>query len=266
MRPKWRFVWLLAGVYLIALVICIGSGNSFSNQDRDALFAGSSIKHMAGTDALGRDRAVRVSAALLLSLTGSGAAALISTGIAAILGVGAAFVNRRVTAVLFFLADVFLALPWLFLLMLVRATMPLNTPGWQSAGITFLLLAALGWPACMRALHKCATNLRDSEWVLQGRASGLRPWQLIRYVIPNLRPILLVQFIVSVPAFIMAESNLGSIGLGIGEPVPSWGGMLQDLDNSSVLLRSYWGLLPILILVIVLLLMENIGREENLRA
>jgi peptide/nickel transport system permease protein len=266
MRRKWKYVWALTGLYVLALFIWMVSSQSFSTQDRDVLLGGSSLDHLAGTDALGRDRAIRISLALLVSLTGSGIAALVSTSMAALLGIGAAFIDRRITAVLFFFADVFLALPWLFLLMLVRATIPLNITGWESAGMTFLLLAALGWPACARALHKSALNLRNSEWVLQARAAGLRSRQLISVAIPNLTPILIVQFIVSVPAFIMAEANLGSIGLGIGEPVPSWGGMLQALDNSSVLMRSYWELLPVVVLAIVLLLMESIGREEGVGA
>ena len=70
-------------------------------------------------------------------------------------------------------------------------------------------------------------------------------------------------FLVCVPAFIMAEANLGAIGLGVSEPVPSWGAMLLELDNSALLLSSRWVYLPIVLLVTVLLLLESFAGEEN---
>jgi ABC-type dipeptide/oligopeptide/nickel transport system permease subunit len=111
--------------------------------------------------------------------------------------------------------DAFLALPWLFLLMIVRAALPLNTSPWHSTGITFATLAALGWPACTRTIHRKTLNLRSAEWMLQARASGLRRNQLVRYILPNLLPVLVPQILFSVPAFIMAEANLGAIGLAL---------------------------------------------------
>jgi ABC-type dipeptide/oligopeptide/nickel transport system permease subunit len=69
-----------------------------------------------------------------------------------------------------------------------------------------------------------------------------------------------------VPAFIIAEANLGALGLGVGEPMPSWGGMLQELDNSALLAQSHWVYLPIVLLVVVLLIFESFASEVDTNA
>jgi len=254
-------LWLLVGIVFAASVVVALDSNSYSNQDRDAPLAVSSMRHPAGTDGIGRDRLVRVAAALLISLGGAVAASLVTTAAAAGVGTLAAFSSGYLGRPIMLICDVFLALPWLFLIMIVRSLLPLTTSPAHSAAITYLILAALGWPACARAVYQGAVRLRSSEWILYARAAGLRGDQVIGQVIPSLLPLLAPQFLVSVPAFVIAEANLGAIGLGVGEPLPSLGGMLLELDNSAMVLRSAWVFLPIVVLVSVLLLLEAVSVE-----
>ncbi len=248
---------LLLLVVVAAAVILRVSRYDYAFQDRDATAAASTAQHPAGTDELGRDRMVRVAAALLIGLAGAAAAAAITTAIAAIFGLLAAFSPAWVARILLFVSDVFLSLPWLFLLMMARSMLPLTASPLETALTTFLVLAALGWPACARAIYRGAVQLRSAEWMIHGYACGLKARQLIRtHLVPHLSSLFLPQFLVCVPAFIVAEANLGALGLGIGEPLPSWGAMLLELDNSALLAQSHWVYLPIVLLVVVLMILE----------
>ncbi len=261
--PAAILVLLIAGG---VLEICLVRYD-YAFQDRDAIMAPRTAEHPAGTDELGRDRAVRVATAVLIGIAGATAAAAVTTAIAASFGLFAAFSAQPVAFLLMLVSDAFLSLPWLFLLMMARSQLPLTASPLQTALATFLVLAAFGWPACARAIYRGALSLRSAGWMIQGHANGLKPRQLIRlHIVPHLRPLLLPQFLICVPAFIVAEANLGALGLGVGEPMPSWGAMLLELDNSALVARSHWVYLPIAILVALLLILESFTSEVETNA
>ena len=117
--------------------------------------------------------------------------------------------------------------------------------------ITFALLGALGWAAPARVIRAAVRKLRGSDFMLLAEAHGSTPWRLLwRQLIPNMMPILLAQFWIAVPAYILAETTLGMLGLGIAEPLPSWGGLLRELEGGDAFSR-WWLLAPALLLAVV---------------
>lgn len=253
---------VLGTLGFVAVLVLLRSHGDATVQDREAILAGASARHWAGTDDLGRDRAVRVAAALL-GCCGAVCASAMTTAVAVAMGVGAAFAPGAVRGLVLYASDLFLALPWLFLLMLVRSVLPLALPAHWSAVLTFGLLAALGWPVYVRSLAARAEGLRDADWLLQARAGGLRTRQVLcTHLLPQLQPLYRTQFLLCMPAFLIAEANLGALGLGVSEPLVSWGTLLQELGSSAELAATRWVYLPVALLVIVLLSMEMLVPED----
>ncbi len=130
--------------------------------------------------------------------------------------------------------------------------MPLNVSPLVSVLVTFLMLGLLGWTSAARVLCSTAGSLRDSDFVRQARASGIPGARLFWiHVLPNLKPVLYAQFWISIPAFILSEANLGILGLGVAEPMPSWGSLLKELEGLVSVGEEPWKFVPLILLVVV---------------
>ncbi len=245
-------------VAVLALVILAGLAAEFvapfgyAEQLREEPNAAPSRTHWLGTDPLGRDRFTRIVYGTRISMLLAPAAAFMSTILAGLIGGLAGYLGGVWQRLADMAINLFLSLPWLFLLLTVRALLPLNVSPLTSVVVTFLLLGCLGWAASARVMCAGAAAIRNGEFVLQARAAGLRPWRIaIVHVLPNLKPVLFAQFWISIPVFILAEANLGILGLGVAEPLPSWGTLLRELEDLAVFSGELWKLAPLVLLVIV---------------
>lgn len=240
---------LVLGVSLCANLVAPAG---YARQYREAADAPPSREHWLGTDDIGRDRFARVLYGTRISLLLAPAAALLSTLTAATIGGLAGYLGGMFQRVTMTVTDLFLSLPWLFLLITVRALLPLNVTPLVSVLATFLILGMLGWTSAARVLCASAASLRDSDYLRQARASGIPASRLFCiHVLPNLKPVLLAQFWVSIPAFILGEANLGILGLGVAEPMPSWGSLLKELEGLVSVGEEPWKFVPLILLVAV---------------
>jgi len=250
--------WRKAACAVLLLVLAVSLAASwlapagYAKQDREAAGAPPSHAHWLGTDEIGRDRFARVLYGTRISLLLAPAAALCSTLLAALIGGLAGYLGGSWARAAMAVTDLFLSLPWLFLLITVRAMLPLNVSPALSVLVTFLILGLLGWTAAARVLCATAGSLRNSDFVQQARASGIRSTRLFWiHVLPNLKPVLYAQFWISIPAFILSEANLGILGLGVAEPLPSWGSLLKELEGLVSVGEEPWKFVPLILLVVV---------------
>jgi peptide/nickel transport system permease protein len=250
----WR--WVACAVLLLVVGVALAANwlapAGYAKQYREAADAPPSHEHWMGTDAIGRDRFARVLYGTQISLLLAPAAALLSTLLAALVGGLAGYLGGAWARGAMAVTDLFLSLPWLFLLITVRALMPLNVSPLSSILVTFLMLGLLGWTSAARVLCTTAGSLRNSDFVQQARAAGVRGGRLFWvHVMPNLKPVLLAQFWISIPVFILSEANLGILGLGVAEPMPSWGSLLKELEGLVSVGEEPWKFVPLLLLVVV---------------
>jgi ABC-type dipeptide/oligopeptide/nickel transport system permease subunit len=250
--------WRKAACAVLLVVLAVSLAASwlapagYAKQDREAAGAPPSHAHWLGTDEIGRDRFVRVLYGTRISLLLAPAAALCSTLLAALIGGLAGYLGGAWARAAMAITDLFLSLPWLFLLITVRAMLPLNVSPTFSVLVTFLILGLLGWTAAARVLCATAGSLRNSDFVRQARASGIRGARLFWiHVLPNMKPVLYAQFWISIPAFILSEANLGILGLGVAEPLPSWGSLLKELEGLVSVGEEPWKFVPLVLLVVV---------------
>lgn len=229
-----RRLALFAVAALVLLLAAAGfvAPHPYDEQFREAPQASASRQFPLGTDALGRDRLSRLLYGARVSLACAPAAALLSGFLALGFALTGGFGGRRAERAVAMAADLCLSLPWLFALLAARAALPLNAPPLATVAVTFGLLGTLGWAGPCRVLLAAVKRHRASEFVLAAQAAGCSPWRVAAVqIVPNLLPIALAQFLITVPAFLLAEANLGLLGLGVPEPLPSLGGMLRELEN-----------------------------------
>jgi peptide/nickel transport system permease protein len=240
----------------------------YARQYREAIDEPPSRTHWLGTDDLGRDRFARVLYGTRISLLLAPAAALLSTFMAAIVGGLAGYLGGAWARLAMAVTDLFMSLPWLFLLITARALLPLNVSPFASVLVTFLLLGVLGWTTAARVLCSSTASLRSADFVRQARAAGVPGGRLFWvHVAPNLKPVLYAQFWISIPVFILSEANLGILGLGVSEPMPSWGSLLKELEGLVSVGAEPWKFVPLALLVVVVTSFQVLlSRQEELPA
>jgi peptide/nickel transport system permease protein len=211
---------------------------------------------LLGSDSLGRDVLARLLHGGRVSL---GVAALGAFGallVGALAGGIAGYAGGRTDELLMRLADFVLVLPAVYVILALRAVLPLVVEPSQLFVLVSALLAAVGWPYAARGVRGIVAAERHREYAAAARSLGASHARvLLGHLLPAARGFLAVQATLLLPAFILAEATLSFVGFGFSDPVPSWGTMLRDLTSGNIadVTRFPWLLSPVLAIVAVVL-------------
>jgi peptide/nickel transport system permease protein len=179
--------------------------------------------YILGSDGNGRDVLTRLAYGGQVSLRIAFLSALAFFAIGGGVGLISGYLGGKTDAVLMRLVDVLLSIPGLPLLILISS---LYRPG---PTMLALILALIGWPGIARLFRGATLALRGSDYVDAARALGASsPRIVIKHIVPNLVPLLVVYTSLSLPGFMLAETGLSFLGVGVQVPTPSWGNMLGD--------------------------------------
>lgn len=228
-------------------------------QHRDSPLTPPSAAFWLGTDALGRDQFSRLLHGGRISLFSGIGAALLSAILGGVLGLVAGFRGGWLDRTIMQAAEVFLSLPWTYLLLAVRAALPLDAS--PAAVLTGLLglLAVVGWARPARLVRGIALSARERHYVAAARGFGAGPAYLIRrHILPAVWPALAEFTCLAAPQFIAAEVTLSFLGLGLQEPAASWGTMLAAYARFEIMAAAPWMAAPAVVLAVTALCYHNL--------
>lgn len=209
---------------------------------------------LLGTDAFGRDVFSRLLYGARLSLLTGLAAALAAVGLGLLLGGLAGYFGGWTDTLVMRSVELGLALPWLYLLLAVRAVLPLRIDPQQVFVLMLLLVGVLAWPRPARLVRGEVLKEREAPYVLASRGFGAGHVQILRrHLMPGALSVARVQCLLLVPQCIVAEVTLSFFGLGVVEPAPSLGNLLAPLQNLGVSTGRPWLLAPAIVLALVVL-------------
>lgn len=210
---------------------------------------------LLGTDAVGRDRFSRLIHAIRFSMIVSPLGAVLACLFGILIGVISGYATRVADTALMGAADAMLSLPTLIIILAARAAFPLELPPMTAAVLLISIFAFTGWAEIARLTRSLVISMREREFVLAAKAGGLtQPRILFRHILPNISRPLLTQATLILPLFLLAETALSFLGVGLQEPEPSLGNMLATAGDVTLLRNLPFELLSPAIAIFVFVL------------
>jgi peptide/nickel transport system permease protein len=207
---------------------------------------------LAGTDGFGRDQFSRIVAGGRLSIAAGLLATVVSLTFGLLIGIVSGFYGGWIDESAMRFAELFLVLPWLYVLLAVRSFLPLHITATQAFLLLVLVIGTIGWARPARLIRGIVLGAKSRKYVLASRGFGASDWHiLVRHILPHTYGVLLTQAALLVPQYILAEVTLSFFGLGLGEPEPSWGNLLANLQHYNVLVSYWWMCAPALPLILI---------------
>ena len=240
-------------VIIAAIFAPVLAPYDYSYQDLVNRLQAPSLKHLLGTDELGRDVFSRLLYGARLSLIIGFFPTAISMAIGIVLGLFAGYYGGKVDYVIMRLCDIVLAFPSLLLAMVVMYTL-----GASMMNI-FIALALINWAGVARVVRSETLSLKESEYVEAAHSIGVRNSVImVRHILPNCVPSLIVLFTMNVPSSILSESSLSFLGIGAQPPTASWG-LMVTAGKQFLFTQPWISLSPAVAIMIIVLAFNFLG-------
>lgn len=215
-----------AGVILIlvlgAVFAPVLTPYSYTGMDLRNRLAAPSAAHLFGTDEGGRDILTRLLYGSRISLLTGVVPALLSLVLGTALGILSGFAGGKTDSLIMRLADIMLAIPSMLLAMVIMYTLG------GGLGNVFLTLTLVNWAGVARIIRSETLKLKNTEYVEAARVIGVSKSRImLRHILPNCVPTMIVLFTLNIPSSILTESSLSFLGLGVQAPDASWGLMIN---------------------------------------
>ena len=222
---------------------------------------------LLGADDFGRDVLSRLLYGARTSISLAVLATFGAVLVGAAAGAWAGYRGGWVDEAIMRTADFVLVLPVIYVVLVLRAVLPLVL----APSTVFLLVSAIfilvGWPFVAKGVRSIVAGERAREYVQAARSLGASDSRIVmRHLIPACTGHLLVQATLLLPAFILAEATLSFIGLGFPDPVPSWGSMLAGAGNYNAIARFPWTLAPAIAIFAIVLATNVIASRSHASA
>ncbi|MCD7832574.1 MAG: ABC transporter permease [Lachnospiraceae bacterium] len=212
-----------------------------------------SAAHWLGTDELGRDVFSRLLYGARVSLSIGIIPSIISLLIGIFLGLTAGYFGGWYDYVIMRLADVMLSVPSLLMAMVVMYTLG------SSITSLFIALIIVDWASVARVVRSQTLSLKESEYVEAARSIGVGRFTImVRHILPNCIPSLIVLFTLNVPSAILSESSLSFLGIGVQPPAASWG-LIVNQAKQFLFTQPWLCLAPCIAIMIVVLAFNFLG-------
>ena len=215
---------------------------------------------MLGTDINGRDNFSRILYGGRISLTIGFLALFISFPIGMLYGGISGYFGGRVDALMMRFAEAIMSIPSFYLLIILAALLPAGMSSTQRFTLIVIILAFLGWSGFSRVIRGMVLSIKKQEFVQASKTLGAGSMRIIiKHILPQTLSYVIVAITLSVPGYILAESSLSFLGLGIQQPDASWGNMLKEAQDYINILYRPWLLTPGFLIFIAILSFNLIG-------